>query len=105
MGKESAEIRKVQDELGEDFYDPIFGGGRKQERQMVSNAEIRYFVGCITNEATRMELEDIMTKSMRCQDKKEVEPGDVWVISETGTFDKEGCYQVVVKYLVVPENV
>lgn len=103
MGKETAEIRATQDSA-EDLFEPVPGqsGSKNGKLGFPEKTVIRYFVGCITDEANRDELENIMTKSLSCAGEIK-KPGDIYVISETGTFDRDGCYQVVVKYLYLPE--
>ena len=103
MGKETADIRATQ-EAADDLFEPVPGRSNPKNGKLgfPKKTVIRYFVGCITDDSNRAELEDIMTKSLSCAGELK-EPGDVYVISETGTFDKDGCYQVAVKYLYLPE--
>lgn len=78
---------------------PVLGQGAHTASGITANGTVvRYFVGTLTNESDVLMLQDLMTRSMKCRDQlKEV--NDVLVINEQGTFDKEGCYHVVVKYL------
>ena len=103
MGKETAEIRATQDE-SEDLFEPVPGRSSRKNGKLgfPKKTVIRYFVGCITDEANRAELENIMTRSLSCAGELK-DAGDIYVISESGTFDRDGCYQVVVKYLYLPE--
>ena len=101
MGKETLEIQDIQDNIG-NGDEPLFGRSKKNTSWYPPNTQIRYFVGCITDDGLRMELERIMTKSLSGNAGLK-NPGDIFVISETGSFDKDGCYQTVVKYLYVPE--
>lgn len=103
MGKETAEIRATQD-AAEDLLEPVPGRSSQKNGKLgfPKSTVIRYFVGCITDETNRAELENIMTRSLSCAGELK-NPGDIYVISETGTFDKDGCYQVAVKYLYLPE--
>lgn len=68
-----------------------------------SGIKVRYFVGCLTNEDDVLMLEHIMTKSLHGGDELQ-NVGDIRVISEVGSFDKDGCYQVVVKYFELMEQ-
>lgn len=78
---------------------PFFGGPMySNNKQSMQDVIVRYFIGVLTNESDVVMIEHIMTKSLNCEDQLK-NPGDVLVISEQGTFDKDGCYNVVVKYL------
>ncbi len=82
---------------------PVLGGGRPSSPAARNSTRVRYFVGTLTNESDVLMLESLMTRSLRCQDKIQG-VGDVIMLSEQGTFDKEGCYHIVVKYLEVVEE-
>lgn len=103
MGKQTEEIKSIHEAINLDD-EPIFAKKKRKKGAMgyPEDTEIRYFVGCISDHSNKAELEAIMTKSLSCAgDIKE--PGDIFVISETGSFDRDGCYQVVVKYLYLPD--
>mgnify|MGYP003302145524 CR=1 FL=1 len=101
MGAETAEIKSIQDAIDLD-NEPRMGRKRKKGPMgYPEDTEIRYFVGCITDQEHRFELEEIMTKSLQCGGELK-SSGDIFVVSESGSFDKDGCYQVVVKYLYLP---
>lgn len=101
MGLETQEIRGVLDTVTLDD-EPRPGGRRKRGGLgYPEETQIRYFVACIADDANRAELEGIMTKSLSCAGELK-NHGDIFVISETGTFDRDGCYQVAVKYLYLP---
>ena len=102
MGKETAEIRDTQMATGEDS-DLYFGKKlNRKEEWITPGTQIRYFTGCLTDDDTRAELERIMTKSLETGGLVR-KPGDIFVITENGTFDKDGCYHVAVKYMVMAE--
>lgn len=82
--------------IGQDIWES------KSAKPMESTV-IKYFVGCLTNESNLILLEEIMTKSLRCHDQL-AKVGDILVLSEVGGFDKDGCYNVVVKYLEIVED-
>lgn len=82
--------------------EPLFGRGNRPAAPLFPpRTEYRYFMGNLELPAEKAELERLMTCSMRCQGALK-KPGDVCVISETGAFDKEGGYSVVIKYLCLP---
>ncbi len=101
MGKEQAELAKIRSETENDLDDPIFGKFKKKNEWYPKGTQIRYFVGCLQDDATKDELESIMTKSLTCAGNIK-NSGDIFVITEQGTFDKEGSYHVSVKYLYLP---
>lgn len=101
MGSETKEYLEVADSFGGD--EPLFGRGAHQQQTAIhKDAEVRYLVGCLTDEETQIRVGQLMTRSMHCQSLRK--PGDVFVIKETGTFDKEGQYQIVIKYITIPET-
>lgn len=103
MGIETKEYMDVADGMTSD--EPLFGRGeRRTDTGIPKEAEIRYFVGCLTDEETQIRVSQLMTKSMQCQRTGLKKPGDVFVIKETGTFDREGLYQIVIKYVIIPET-
>lgn len=98
-------VRKgIEDALEGQGGEPLFGRGRKAAAPpFPPETEYRYFKGNLDHAKAKAELERLMTRSMRCQaDLKK--PGDVCVIAESGAFDKEGGYSVVIKYLCIPES-
>ena len=101
MGKEQAEIQKIFNDTDMDSDEPLFGKRQKSLNWYPPNTQIRYFVGCLQDDTTKAELEALMTRSLTCAGKIE-KSGDTFVISEQGTFDKEGSYHVSVKYLYLP---
>lgn len=83
---------------------PVLGQGSNTADRVTANGTVvRYFVGTMTNESDVLMLQELMTRSMKCRDQLN-EIGDVLVINEQGTFDKEGCYHVVVKYIEMVED-
>lgn len=86
--------------------EPLFGASQdrispQSEMPFPMETVFRYYVGCLNDDVTRAEVSDLMTRSYRSQGVLK-NPGDVWVISEAGTFDKNGLYNVVVKYAEIP---
>lgn len=62
------------------------------------NTQVKYYTANLSDESSRLMLQHLMTVSLRCQGAlKNV--GEVIVLSETGTFDKDGCYNIMIKYL------
>lgn len=100
MGSES---RDIESALEGAALEPLFGRGRKQRPFFPPETEYRYFTGTLDEPEEQAELERIMTASMRGQAALS-KPGDVCVVSEAGSFDKEGRYHVVVKYLCLPDK-
>ncbi len=85
---------------------PVIGQSQKTALDGESASQkiiVRYFVGVLTNPGNLRMLEHIMTKSLQCRDQL-TEVGDVLVLSEQGTFDKDGCYNIVVKYMELVDN-
>jgi hypothetical protein len=85
---------------------PVIGQSQNTELEGESPSQkviVRYFVGTLTNPDNQLMLEHIMTKSLQCKDQL-TEVGDVLVLSEQGTFDKDGCYNIVVKYMELVDN-
>ena len=104
MGSESRQIKEAV-EASKDFIsheEPAFGT-MNAHSPIAKEAEIRYLVGCMNEPETRLQVEDLMTRSMQGRGVVK-KPGDVLVVSEQGTFDKEGLYQVIVKYIIYPDR-
>jgi hypothetical protein len=100
MGTETNDAMLALDGTG-DFTDPVFG--RKGAAPLFdARTEIRYLVGCLSNKDTQATAERLMTASLRCGGPPK-KPGDVAVISESSSWDKEGLLNVVIKYLIIPE--
>lgn len=100
MGSESRDIESALDGVA---GEPLFGRAQKRAAFFPPETEYRYFVGTLDEPEERAELERLMTASMRGQAAMK-KPGDICVVSETGSFDKEGRYHVVVKYLCLPDK-
>ncbi len=81
---------------------PVFGNYKPDIEKKLPELQVRYLTIRLTDPNDLLMLETVMTKSLHCQDNLE-NPGDIRVISEAGTFDKEGDYHVVVKYIEVKE--
>lgn len=87
MGIETKAVNDLLNE--EDGIEPLFGQRRKNKRALPypEETEFRFFLGCLNDEASRLEYESILTKSFRCQNVL------------------EGFYHVVSRYAIIPENV
>ena len=103
MGIETKAVRDRMNE--EDGVEPLLGQRRRDKRSLPypEETEFRFFLGCLNDEATRLEYESILTKSFRCQNYLK-NPGDLAVLDMQGTFDKEGFYHVVSRYAIIPES-
>ena len=96
----------------EDALQPQFGTGEpilgaKKNKPWLPFPEttiIKYYTGCVTDEETRNFLSLVATNSFKCGGIL-TKKGDCCIISETGSFDKEGNYFVVLKYAELPEDV
>lgn len=87
----------------QDDSDLVYGRGSSGKRgKIMSNVECHYLCGCMQTPEIREEAEEIMTKALRRPNF--CKPGDICIISESGTFDKEGMYNVLIKYLRIPES-
>lgn len=58
---------------------------------------VRYLVANTCDDGDRATLEDLMTRSLSCAGTLST-PGDVLVVREDHTFDRQGDYQVAIKY-------
>ena len=58
---------------------------------------VKYFTANLSNLESRLRLEHILTVSLKCAGVLAKE-GDIVVINESGTFDKDGTYNVMIKY-------
>ena len=98
-------VRKgIEDALEGPGGEPLFGRGRKAAAPpFPPETEYRYFKGNLDHAKAKAELERLMTRSMRCQAELK-KSGDVCVIAESGAFDKDGGYNVVIKYLCIPDS-
>ena len=63
-----------------------------------TNTQVKYYTANLSDENSKLYLQHVLTVSLRCQGVlKKV--GDIVVLNESGTFDKDGCYNVMIKYL------
>lgn len=58
---------------------------------------VRYYTANLSDPKSKEKLEYILTTSLKCRGVLKSN-GDLVVISESGTFDKDGCYNIMVKY-------
>ena len=67
MGIETKAVKDLMNE--EDGVEPLLGQRRRDKRSLPypEETEFRFFLGCLNDEATRLEYESILTKSFRCQ--------------------------------------
>ena len=100
------ETRVVQELFDADSGDEALLGSRYGKRNLLpypKETEFRFFIGCLNDETSRLQYEALLTQSYRCQNVLK-KPGDLAVLDMQGTFDKEGCYHVVSRYAIIPEN-
>ena len=62
-----------------------------------AGTKVKFFTANLSDPKSKGTLEELLTTSLRCQGLLRAN-GDVVVISESGTFDKDGCYNVMIKY-------
>lgn len=84
---------------------PLFGaasgtGGGAPGVPETLEVSVRYFQANLSDEGDRNLLEHIMTTSLRGADQL-TKVGNIMVIREDSTFDREGNYMVAVKYCEV----
>lgn len=103
MGIESGDIKKIENE--DDPFEPLFGRFKKDKNigPYPPETVFRVFTGCLNDEADKLEYEDLLTKSFRCQNYLK-NPGDLAMITLNGTFDKGGQYHVACRYAIIPEK-
>ena len=85
---------------------PVFGRGTGAPKKVTSpkkgapesTLRIKYFVANMSDEGDRLFAESIMTNSLECKDVPKV-VGDIAVIRESENFDKEGNYNLLIKYI------
>lgn len=103
MGIETKEVTELLD--AEEPVEALFGKSKKRTRRSKlpypEKTVFRMFVGCLNDEADKLEFEQLLTKSFQCQNEL-VESGDLAMLTLDGTFDKEGCYHVVSRYAYLP---
>ena len=88
MGIETKAVRDLMNE--EDGVEPLLGRRRRDKRSLPypEETEFRFFLGCLNDEATRLEYESILTKSFRCQNYLK-NPGDLAVLDMQGTSTRK----------------
>ena len=101
MGTEQKGINEALN-LSIDFGDPHLGRRRK-DLLPYDKAEMKFAVGCLGNEDFRLQANDIMTRSMRCQGTLG-KPGDIMVVEQAHTFDKDGACHLMIKYVEYAEE-
>lgn len=74
------------------------GGSTTLDKHGKGKYRIRYFVANMSDENDVLMVESIMSASVACRDKP-VKPGDVMVIKEETNFDREGNYNILIKYM------
>jgi hypothetical protein len=104
---------EVEDKLGnrDGSEAPAFGNPRKvlnldkeeAEKRQATKIRIKYFVANMSDLADKQTVEDIMSASLDCQDSPK-KPGDIAVIKEETNFDRDGNYNVLIKYLELVET-
>ena len=96
MGIESEGIKEESNE-------PLFGKSKKKRLPYPEETQFKFFVGCLDDEADRLEYEQLLTKSFLCQNELK-KPGDLAVLDMNSSFDKQGHYHVVSRYAIIPEK-
>lgn len=103
MGIETKEVNELLD--GDSEIEALFGNSAKRSRRdrlpYPEKTVFKMFVGCLNDEADKLEFEQLLTKSFQCQNEL-IESGDLAMLTLDGTFDKEGCYHVVSRYAYLP---
>ena len=97
MGFESKEAKEY-----EEVTEALLGTRKKSQLPYPEKSEFKVFVGCLDNKADRDMYESLLTKSYRCQNKLK-NPGDLAMLTLHNTFDKEGYFHVVARYVILPE--
>lgn len=90
---------------------PTFGSTRKvhnldkeeAEKKNALKPRIKYFVANMSDMADKQTVEDIMSASLDCRDSPK-KAGDIAVIKEDTNFDRDGNYNVLIKYLELVET-
>ncbi len=101
MGIESEKIK----DFSNDPAEALLGSFGKSRNPLLypKETEFRIFVGCLNDEAKRLEYENLLTRSFRCQNELK-NPGDLALLNMEHTFDKEGCFHLVARYAILPEG-
>ena len=92
MGTEQKGINEALN-LSMDFGDPHLGRRRK-DLLPYDKAEMKFAVGCLGNEDFRLQANDIMTRSMRCQGTLG-KPGDIMVVEQADGKEKIRLWMMV----------
>lgn len=103
MGIENTDVKKLAND--DDPFEPLFGKFKKDKNigPYPPETVFRVFTGCLSDDADRLEYEQLLTKSFRCQNLLK-EPGDLALVTLNGTFDKNGHYHVACRYAIIPEK-
>jgi len=102
MGIELGQIAKSVEGISSE---PVIGANKSRVvLPFPDTTQIKYLTGCMSDESFREELGCIMTNSFRCGGVLK-KSGDQCVITETGSFDKNGAYFVVIKYAELPSDI
>lgn len=103
MGVETNEVRDLQEKY-DDPVEALFNSLKRKGMPVPYPKEtvFRVFVGCLNDCDDRIEYEQLLTQSFRCQNVLK-KPGDLAIVKLDGTFDKDGAYHVAARYAVIPE--
>ena len=101
MGIESQNIQEFSNGPAE----ALLGSFSKSRNPLIypKETEFRIFVGCLNDEVKRLEYEQLLTRSFRCQNEL-TKPGDLALLNMEHTFDKDGCFHIVARYAILPEG-
>lgn len=96
--KEAIDMSKNDEGEGEALL-----GRFKPKMPYPKQTEFKVFVGCLDDIVSRLEYENLLTKSYQCQNNLK-KPGDLAMLTLQSTFDKEGRFHVVARYAILPEK-
>lgn len=84
---------------------PVFGASKLSSKESSTGTtktkpivRVRYMVANMSDDSDRGMVEHIMSTSMRCKDSLG-KVGDIAVVRESENFDREGNYNLLIKYL------
>jgi hypothetical protein len=87
--------------------EPIFGGSNiliTPGHKVNGVVKVKYLVANMDSPNDVTQVEAINTKSLTCRDLF-FKIGDIVMLNEVGTFDKNGTYHLVIKYAEIePQN-
>lgn len=107
MGVAEPIVEAAEKSLGGTVSEGVIPGrvanSQKRKGAPFQNVEVRYFVATLSDDGDRAVLESLMTTGLRCGGEL-LYPGDVVVVQEESTFDKEQGPVVMIKYMTIPAD-